>query len=86
MKVVRRSRLAIGTCPGCFRDTLVSNGAFWRCEICCYAVTSTALTADRAAAEAAMRQSLHTLEERFEADLDEAEFVCNSPQQALEVR
>lgn len=66
MNVVRRSRLAIGTCPGCSGNTLVSNGAFWRCEVCCYAVTSTALTADRAAAEAVVRQSLQRFDERFE--------------------
>ena len=66
MNVVRRSRLAIGTCPGCSGNTLVSNGAFWRCEVCCYAVTSTALTADRAAAEAVVRESLHGFTRRVE--------------------
>ena len=67
MKVVRRSRLAIGTCPGCSENTLVSNGGFWRCEACRYAVTSTALAADRAAAEAVVRQSLNGFHTRFEA-------------------
>ncbi|MBS0170004.1 MAG: hypothetical protein JSR62_06580 [Nitrospira sp.] len=74
---VRRSRLAIGTCPGCSGNTLVSNGAFWRCEVCRYAVTSTALAADRAAAEAVVRHSLQGFRDRFEthtgveeADLD----------------
>ncbi len=66
MHVVRRSRLAIGTCPGCSGNTLVSNGAFWRCEVCCYAVTSTALTADRAAAEAVVRQSLQGFDDPFD--------------------
>ncbi|MCW5799429.1 MAG: hypothetical protein LZF60_260039 [Nitrospira sp.] len=76
MNVVRRSRLAVGTCPGCSGNTLVSNGSFWRCEICCYAVTSTALTADRAAAEAVVRRSLQGFHERFETPdgVDDADF------------
>lgn len=76
MTAVRRSRLAIGTCPGCSGNTLVSNGAFWRCEVCRYAVTSTALAADRAAAEAIVRRSLQRFHERFEtqASVEDTEF------------
>lgn len=76
MNVVRRSRLAVSTCPGCSGKTLVSNGAFWRCEVCCYAVTSTALTADRAAVEAVVKESLRGFTERFEthADAEDTEF------------
>jgi hypothetical protein len=46
MTAVRHTRLAVRTCPECTLDTLVSNGAFWRCEGCRYAVTSTALAMD----------------------------------------
>jgi hypothetical protein len=48
MTAMRRSRLAVRACPGCAQDTLVSNGAFWVCQGCRYAVTSTALALDRA--------------------------------------
>lgn len=55
MQVVRRSRLAVSACPGCAEETLVSNGAFWICELCRYAVTSTALAMDRATTDAPLR-------------------------------
>ena len=51
----RRSRLAVRVCPGCARETLVSNGAFWSCAGCRYAVTSMALAMDRAALERSLR-------------------------------
>jgi hypothetical protein len=47
MSSERRRRLAVRACPGCEQDTLVSNGAFWACGGCRYAVTSTALAMDR---------------------------------------
>ncbi|WP_447598452.1 hypothetical protein [Nitrospira sp. Nam80] len=51
----RQSRLAVRPCPGCARETLVSNGAFWACAGCRYAVTSMALAMDRAAPERLLR-------------------------------
>ena len=73
MNIVRHSRLAIGICPGCSGNTLVSNGAFWRCEACRYAVTSSALAADRAAAEAVVRESINNFRGRFETHEDSRE-------------
>ncbi|WHZ22218.1 MAG: hypothetical protein OJF47_001330 [Nitrospira sp.] len=61
MKVLRRSRLAVNACPGCNEDRLVSNGAFWICDVCRYAVTSTALAMDRAMRDAPLRHSPRTL-------------------------
>ncbi len=55
MNGVRRSRLAVRTCPECTAETLVSNGAFWMCSSCRYAVTSMALAMDRAVTEASLR-------------------------------
>ena len=55
MNGVRRSRLAVRTCPECTAETLVSNGAFWMCSSCRYAVTSMALAIDRTATEASLR-------------------------------
>jgi len=55
MTVARRSRLAVRACPGCTQETLVSNGAFWICAGCRYAVTSTALAADQGAADRSLR-------------------------------
>jgi hypothetical protein len=42
----RTSRLAVRPCPSCLGDTLVSNGAWWRCDVCEYAVTSMAIVKD----------------------------------------
>ena len=66
MEVLRRSRLAVNTCPGCNEDRLVSNGAFWICDVCRYAVTSTALAMDRAMRDAALRHSLRTFSRDIE--------------------
>ncbi len=55
MNDTRQSRLAVRACPGCAQQTLVSNGAFWTCAGCRYAVTSTALAMDRAASERSVR-------------------------------
>jgi len=59
MKVLRRSHLAVNTCPGCNEDRQVSNGAFWICDGCRYAVTSTALAMDHAMRDAPLRHPLH---------------------------
>ncbi|MDI3467401.1 MAG: hypothetical protein OJF52_000974 [Nitrospira sp.] len=66
MKALRRSRLAVNACPGCNEDRLVSNGAFWICDICRYAVTSTALAMDRAMRDPARRHFLRTFPRAFE--------------------
>jgi len=69
MKVARRSRLAVRTCPGCAEETLVSNGAFWICEACRYAVTSTALAMDRTTEYAPRRHPAQILSHEAEARL-----------------
>ncbi len=45
-KTTRTSRLAVRTCLVCDENALVSNGAFWKCQICGFAATSLALTKD----------------------------------------
>lgn len=40
------SRLAVRPCPNCRHETLVSNGAFWKCDVCELAVASSALMKD----------------------------------------
>lgn len=42
----RPSRLAVRPCPTCRHETLVSNGAFWKCDVCELAVASSALMKD----------------------------------------
>ena len=42
-KTTRTSRLAVRACLVCGEDALVSNGAFWKCQICGFAATSLAL-------------------------------------------
>jgi len=42
----RPSRLAVRPCPSCRYETLVSNGAFWKCDVCELAVASAALMKD----------------------------------------
>ena len=45
-KATRTSRLAVRACLVCGEDALVSNGAFWKCQVCGFAATSLALTKD----------------------------------------
>lgn len=45
-KKPRASRMAVRRCLSCASDTLVSNGGFWDCRSCGFAVTSMALTKD----------------------------------------
>ena len=45
-KATRTSRLAVRVCLVCGEDALVSNGAFWKCQVCGFAATSLALTKD----------------------------------------
>jgi len=70
MNAARRSRLPVGACPACTEETLVSNGAFWSCEVCTYAVTSTALAVDRAAAQAVAKSSRPHFHEHFDTRLE----------------
>jgi hypothetical protein len=42
----RVSRLAARPCSGCGHHSLVSNGAFWKCDTCGFAVASRALVKD----------------------------------------
>jgi ribosomal protein L37AE/L43A len=34
------------SCPRCHRHSLYSNGAFWTCSVCRYAITESALLID----------------------------------------
>lgn len=34
------------SCPRCHRNSLYSNGAFWACAVCGYAITESALVVD----------------------------------------
>ena len=45
-KATRTSRLAVRACLVCGEHALVSNGAFWKCQVCGFAATSLALTKD----------------------------------------
>lgn len=38
-------------CPRCRRHSLFSNGAFWACGVCGYAITQRALLVDEAGVE-----------------------------------
>jgi ribosomal protein L37AE/L43A len=39
--------MKIQQCPRCQQDTMASNGAFWACASCGYAITEVALLAEQ---------------------------------------
>ena len=68
MSVMRRSRLAVRSCPQCATESLVSNGGFWTCSCCRHAITSSALAVDCAKAEASFNALATSLERRDELE------------------
>jgi len=68
MSVTRRSRLVVRSCPQCATESLVSNGGFWSCACCRYAVTSTALAMDCAKTEASFKALATCVNETDERD------------------